>query len=107
MSQAQAGGINNQAASEALQAAESGSAVDAAALEATGGDLSLAASGGGITSNTTVSSLSALKKLSPQLYNQIVQSIMSNMMIDMQQHEANVEQAMKALCDPDQYGTFG
>ena len=101
MSQAHTGS-NVVGVQAALSEAQSGSPVNAAALASFQGDLNLAAAGG-VTSKTTVKSLAGLKKLSPKLYNQMLQSIASDMMIDFQRREDRLEKAMKALCNPEDY----
>jgi hypothetical protein len=68
-------------------------------------DAELAAAGGipsnGVSGATTINSLEELKRLSPELYNEIVVSIAQNMMIDFKNREDRLEKEMKKMGDDD------
>lgn len=55
--------------------------------------------GQAVAMSTTVSSLAQLKKMSPQIYNMLLESIAEDMIIQMQRQEKDLEQAMAKL-DP-------
>jgi hypothetical protein len=85
------GGANNVNTSEILIEAQS--------------DAALAGAGGipsqSLSAATTINSLEDLKRLSPELYNQILASIAQNMMIDFKNREDRLEQEIKKMQNND------